>query len=90
MATELPRKTIDAWRKFLLSKEGQEGLEALNDLMPITAIDPAAHIMTYHAGMVDGYRYSLRMIWEALATHPVKKEDPDATQTLERPAPREQ
>ena len=65
MATELHKGTQNAWRRFLASEEGKEGLLWLHEHIPTIKGDVADQVV-FSAGIARGYSENLNNITELL------------------------
>jgi hypothetical protein len=70
------KRTIHAWRIFLGSREGQEGLAWWKDRRPRVAPDPVPHLFAVSAGKVDGFDDAIDKLQEMLADEE-EKQPPD-------------
>lgn len=78
MATELKRSTKLAWRKWLLTEPGVEGMLILRERVP-AVVKGQPHEMIYDGGYAQGYQKCLDNITELIAVEdrPAKDESND-------------
>lgn len=71
--TELRKVTQLAWRKFLLSDAGMEGMLYLREHIP--SIQPSdADSIIFQAGTTQGFKNGIDTISEIIAAEPVKEQ----------------
>ena len=71
------KRAISAWRTFLGSPHGQEGLAWLKDQRPRVALDPIPHLFAKSAGATDGFESVFDCLDEMLVDDPDKTPDAD-------------
>ena len=74
--TELSRATQLAWRKFLISDAGVEGMLFLREKTPSVS-KGESHAIAFDAGRVDGYKAAVDTISEIIAVRQQKEEVAD-------------
>lgn len=60
------KRAISAWRTFLSSPHGQEGLSWWKDQRPRVSSDPLPHLFAKSAGASDGYDLSIEKLEDML------------------------
>lgn len=76
MATEITKSTQLAWRKFLQSEAGVEGMLFLREKTPSVS-KGESHAIAFDAGRVDGYKLACDTISEIIAIRQQKEEVAD-------------
>ncbi len=66
------KRAISAWRNFLSSPHGQEGLAYWKDQRPRVGSDPVLHLFAKGAGKSDGYDEAIDKLEEMLIDDPEK------------------
>lgn len=67
------KRAISAWRAFLGSAHGQEGLAWWKDQRPRVASDPIPHLFAKSAGATDGFDAAIDKLEQMLEDNPEGK-----------------
>ena len=67
------KRAISAWRTFLSSPHGQEGLAWWKDQRPRVSSDPIQHLFAKSAGASDGYDQAIDKLEEMIVDDPDKR-----------------
>jgi hypothetical protein len=73
---ERSKKTITAWRKFLDTAEGKEGLDWYRDQYPAVEVSQLPHLMSFASGKMVQHIESVNMIHQ-IGMQPPPKSEPD-------------
>lgn len=72
------KRAISAWRNFLSSPHGQEGLAYWKDQRPRVGSEPTPHLFAKNAGKSDGYDEAIDKLEEMLIDDPnLKSQEPE-------------
>jgi len=69
------KRAISAWRNFLSSPHGQEGLAWWKDQRPRVTSDPIPHLFAKSAGAADGFDMAIDKLNEMLLDDPESRPD---------------
>jgi hypothetical protein len=75
MATELRKVIKLAWRKWLMSEAGVEGLLVLRESAPSVSSDGEAHKIIFQAGIAEGWKRCLDAHHTLIAADEIKIND---------------
>jgi len=74
---EMSKRAISAWRNFINSPHGQEGLAWWKDQRPRVGSDPVLHLFAKSAGSSDGFDSAIDKLEEMLIDEPEKSGNTD-------------
>jgi hypothetical protein len=75
MATELRKVVKLAWRKWLMSEAGIEGMLVLRESCPTVSGTGDSHQIIFQAGVAEGHKRALDSIHNLIATEEIKVEN---------------